>query len=163
MDCVRTSIREGAKKVICAYRRNVKSMPGSKKEYQNAVEEGGEFIFNVAPKEVLVNEEGEVIGLKMVKTLVTGKKLEEIKGSEFRIDADVVIFALGFSNTPLEFLSKNGIETNERGAVIVDENYETTKPGVYAGGDCYRGADLVVTAAYDGREAAKSIIKKLLG
>ncbi len=162
MDCVRTSIREGAKKVICAYRRDVKSMPGSKKEYYNAVEEGGEFIFNVAPKEVLVNEEGEVIGLKMVKTLVTGKKLEEIKGSEFRLDADVVIFALGFSNVVPEFLSKNGIETKTSGAIIVDENYETTKPGVYAGGDCYRGADLVVSAAYDGREAAKSIIKKLL-
>ncbi|WP_187648136.1 glutamate synthase subunit beta [Nitrosophilus labii] len=162
MDCVRTSIREGAKKVICAYRRDVKSMPGSRKEYQNAVEEGGEFIFNVAPKEVLTNEEGRVIGLKMVKTIVSGKKLEEIKGSEFRLDADVVIFALGFSNTPLEFLSKNGIETNEWGAIIVDENYETTKPGVFAGGDCYRGADLVVTAAYDGREAAKAIIKKIL-
>lgn len=162
MDCVRTSIREGARKVICAYRRDTKSMPGSKKEYQNAVEEGGEFIFNVAPKEVLTNDDGRVIGLKMIKTLISDKKLEEIKGSEFRLDADVVIFALGFSNTPLKFLSENGIETNEWGGVVVDKNYETTKPGVYAGGDCYRGADLVVTAAYDGREAANAIIKKLL-
>ena len=162
MDCIRTSIREGAKKVICAYRRDVKSMPGSKKEYQNAIEEGGEFMFNVAPKEVLTDENGRVIGVKLIKTLSSGRKLEEIKGSEFRIDADVVIFALGFSNTPLEFLSKNGIMTNDWGAIVVDENYETTKPGVFAGGDCCRGADLVVTAAYDGREAAKSIIKKIL-
>ena len=162
MDCIRTSIREGAKKVICAYRRDVKSMPGSKKEYQNAIEEGGEFMFNVAPKEVLTDENGRVIGVKLIKTISSGRKLEEIKGSEFRIDADVVIFALGFSNTPLEFLSKNGIMTNDWGAIVVDENYETTKPGVFAGGDCCRGADLVVTAAYDGREAAKSIIKKIL-
>lgn len=162
MDCIRTSIREGAKKVICAYRRDVKSMPGSKKEYQNALEEGCEFVFNAAPKEVITDENNKVVGIKLIKTISNGRKLEEIKGSEFRMDADVVIFALGFSNTPLEFLSKNGIETNDWGAVIVDENYETTKPGVYAGGDCKRGADLVVTAAYDGREAAKSMIKKIL-
>lgn len=162
MDCIRTSIREGAKKVVCVYRRDVKSMPGSKKEYRNAVEEGGDFVFNAAPKEIITDEENRVVGVKFIKTISTGRKLEEIKGSEFKIDADVVIFALGFSNTPLEFLSKNGIETDEWGAIIVDENYETTKPGVYAGGDCYRGADLVVTAAYDGREAANSIIKKIL-
>lgn len=162
MDCIRTSIREGAKKVVCVYRRDVKSMPGSKKEYRNAVEEGGDFVFNAAPKEIITDEENRVVGVKFIKTISTGRKLEEIKGSEFKIDADVVIFALGFSNTPLEFLSKNGIETDEWGAIIVDENYETAKPGVYAGGDCYRGADLVVTAAYDGREAANSIIKKIL-
>ncbi|WP_200762416.1 glutamate synthase subunit beta [Nitrosophilus alvini] len=168
MDCVRTAVREGAKKVSCLYRRDVKSMPGSKKEYQNAVEEGVEFIFNVAPKEVLVDSENRVIGVEMVKTILGTqkdgrRKLEEVKGSEFRVDADVIIFALGFENTPLGFLAENGIETDEWGAVKIDENFETTTPGVYAGGDCYRGAHLVVTAAYDGREAAKNIIKKLLG
>ena len=74
-----------------------------------------------------------------------------------------MIFALGFENTPLEFLAKHGIETNDWGAIKINSEYETTKAGVYAGGDCYRGAHLVVTAAYDGREAAKSIIKKLIG
>ena len=168
MDCVRTSLREGANKAICAYRRDAASMPGSKKEVKNASEEGAEFIYNAAPTKILTNEQNEVVGVEFVKTISTvgkdGKrKLETIKNSEFTIDADVVIFALGFENTPLEFLSQHGIETNEWGAVKIDSNYETTKPGVFAGGDCYRGAHLVVTAAYDGREAAKSIVRKLIG
>jgi glutamate synthase (NADPH/NADH) small chain len=166
MDCVRVAIREGAKKVICAYRRDLKSMPGSKREYQNALEEGGEFVFNASPKEILLDENKNVIGVKFIKTISTvkdGKKrLEEIKGSEFKIAAQRVIFALGFDNTPLEFLSKNGIKVDKWGAIVVDKNYETTKKGGFAGGDCYRGADLVVTAALDGREAAKNIIKRLL-
>ncbi|BCD61911.1 glutamate synthase (NADPH) small chain [Nitratiruptor sp. YY08-26] len=166
MDCVRTSIREGAAKAICAYRRDAASMPGSRKEVKNAQEEGAEFIYNVAPTKILTDEENKVIGVEFVKTISTTKdgkrKLEVIKNSEFTIDADVVIFALGFENTPLEFLAKHGIETNDWGAIKINENYETTKPGVYAGGDCYRGAHLVVTASYDGREAAKAIARKLL-
>ncbi len=168
MDCVRTAIREGATKAVCAYRRDAASMPGSRKEVKNAQEEGAEFIYNVAPTRILVDDEYKVVGVEFVKTISTitkdGKrKLEIVKNSEFTMEADMVIFALGFENTPLEFLAKNGIETNEWGAIKVDENYETTKPGVYAGGDCYRGAHLVVTASYDGREAAKSISKRLLG
>ncbi|MRI58545.1 MAG: glutamate synthase small subunit [Epsilonproteobacteria bacterium] len=168
MDCVRTSIREGAKKAICAYRRDAASMPGSRKEVKNAEEEGAEFVYNVAPTKILLDDEGKVIGVEFVKTISTTtkdgqRKLEIIKNSEFTMDADVVIFALGFENTPLEFLSKHGIETNRWGAIKVNEHYETTKPGVYAGGDCYRGAHLVVTAAYDGREAAKAIAKRLKG
>ncbi len=167
MDCVRTSIREGAKKAICAYRRDEQSMPGSRKEVRNAKEEGAEFVYNVAPTKILTDEDGNVIGVEFVKTISTvtkeGKrKLEIVKNSEFTMDADVVIFALGFENTPLEFLAKHGIETNEWGAIKVDEHYETTKPGVFAGGDCYRGAHLVVTAAYDGREAAKHIVQRIL-
>ena len=168
MDCVRTSIREGAKKAVCVYRRDAASMPGSKKEVKNAQEEGAEFVYNAAPTRVLTDEENRVVGVEFVKTISTttkdGKrKLEIVKNSEFSIEADVVIFALGFENTPLEFLAKHGIETNDWGAIKINSHYETTKPGVYAGGDCYRGAHLVVTAAYDGREAAKSIIKKLIG
>ncbi len=70
--------------------------------------------------------------------------------------------ALGFDLETPAFLAENGIETNKWGGVIIDENYQTTTPGIYTGGDCYRGADLVVTAAYDGREAARAIIKSLL-
>ncbi len=167
MDCVRTSIREGAKKAICAYRRDEQSMPGSRKEVKNAKEEGAEFVYNVAPTRILTDDNGAVVGVEFVKTISTvdksGKrKLEIVKNSEFTMEADVVIFALGFENTPLEFLAKHGIETNEWGAIKIDEHYETTKPGVFAGGDCYRGAHLVVTAAYDGREAAKNIVAKVL-
>jgi len=73
----------------------------------------------------------------------------------------VVIFALGFDPVPYPFLAENGIETDKWGGILVDENYETTKPGVYAGGDCQRGADLVVTAVRDGREAAKAMVRKI--
>ena len=169
MDCVRTSLREGAKSVKCLYRRNVKNMPGSRKEYINAKEEGVDFIFNVSPKQVVVNSNGEVIGIEMLKTTLkepdeSGRQsLREIEGSEFRVDADVVIFALGFTPVQFGFLSANGIETNAWGGIKIDENFETSTKGVYAGGDCIRGADLVVTAVYDGREAAKAIIKDLLG
>jgi glutamate synthase (NADPH/NADH) small chain len=167
MDCVRTSLREGARSVTCAYRRDARNMPGSKKEYNNAREEGVEFLFNAAPKQILVNEKGEVIGVEMLKTTLgeadeSGRqRLKIIEGSEFRVSADVVVFALGFDPVPFEFLSANGIQTNSWGGIVTDDNYETTTPGVYAGGDCKRGADLVVTAVFDGREAAKSMIEKL--
>jgi glutamate synthase (NADPH/NADH) small chain len=73
-----------------------------------------------------------------------------------------VIFALGFDPVSYPFLAENGIETDKWGGILVDENYETTKAGVFAGGDCHRGADLVVTAVRDGREAARAIAGKLL-
>ena len=167
MDCVRTSIREGAKNVKCLYRRDRANMPGSKKEVKNAYDEGAEFIFNASPKEVVVNSEGKVIAIEMQKTMLgekdkTGRqRVEVVKGSDFRVEADVVIFSLGFTPEVPSFLAGNGIEVNKWGGIIVDENYETSKKGIYAGGDCYRGADLVVRAANDGKEAAHQIIKKL--
>ncbi|MCJ7765042.1 MAG: FAD-dependent oxidoreductase, partial [Thiovulaceae bacterium] len=85
-----------------------------------------------------------------------------VNGSEFRVKADVVIMALGFDPEAPSFLAENGIEINSWGGVVINENYETTTAGVYAGGDCYRGADLVVTATLDGREAARKMIKSLL-
>ncbi len=90
------------------------------------------------------------------------RRVQEVDGGEFSVDADIVIFALGFEPVKYQFLEKNGIETNRWGEIIVDENYQTTRDGVYAGGDCFRGADLVVRAALDGRESAKAIAKKLL-
>ena len=91
------------------------------------------------------------------------QRMEVIKGSEFRVSADVIIMSLGFDPATPSFLAENGIQTNDWGGIVVDENHETSTKGVYAGGDCFRGADLVVTAAYDGREAARSIVKSLLG
>ncbi|HHD73186.1 MAG TPA: glutamate synthase small subunit, partial [Epsilonproteobacteria bacterium] len=90
------------------------------------------------------------------------QRVEEIAGSEYIVSADVVIFALGFDTVAYPFLASNGIETDRRGGIVVDENYETASAGIYAGGDCHSGADLVVTAVRDGREAAKAITKKLL-
>ena len=169
MDCVRTAKREGAKKVTCLYRRDAYNMPGSQKEYKNAVEEGVDFAFYASPKEIILGDEGRAVSVEMIKTVLGAKdasgrqRMEEVNGSEFQVKADVVVMALGFDPETPAFLAENGIETNSWGGVVIDENHETTTSGVYAGGDCYRGADLVVTAAYDGREAARSIVKSLLG
>ena len=169
MDCLRSSIREGAKSVTCLYRRDKYNMPGSKKEFKNAIEEGAEFVFNVTPKEILVNSDGNVIGIDMHRTMLGAKDascrqcVEIVKGGDFRVDADVIIFALGFSPSSPGFLAENGIEVNKWGGVVVGADYQSSKLGVYAGGDCKRGSDLVVTAAKEGKEAATHIIKKLLG
>lgn len=169
MDCLRTAKREGAKSVTCLYRRDELNMPGSKKEYKNAVEEGVDFTFLASPKEIVLDENSNAIAVETIKTTLGAKdnsgrqKMEEVKGSESRIKADVVIMALGFNPVIAPFLAENGIETNSWGGIIIKDNtHETTTSGVYAGGDCFRGADLVVTAAYDGREAARSIAKSLL-
>jgi glutamate synthase (NADPH/NADH) small chain len=169
MDCLRTAKREGAKSVTCLYRRDEKNMPGSKKEYKNAMEEGVDFTFLASPKEIILNDESKAIGVEYIRTTLGAKdlsgrqKMEEVKGSETRQSADVVIMSLGFNPETPSFLAANGIETNSWGGIVIDEQtHETTTSGIYAGGDCYRGADLVVTAAFDGREAARSIAKSLL-
>ena len=167
MDCVRTAKREGAKNVTCLYRRDAHNMPGSQKEYKNALEEGIEFMFYASPKEVILGENGNAVAVRMAKTVLGAKdgsgrqKMEEIKGGEFNIAADVVIMALGFDPVVPGFLAENGIAVNSWGGIVIDENFQTSTSGIYAGGDCYRGADLVVTAAYDGREAARAIVKSL--
>ncbi len=168
MDCIRTSLREKAKSVKCLYRRDAMNMPGSRKEFKNAKEEGAEFVFHASPKEVLLNENHEVIGIEMFKTQLSQKdesgrqRVEIIDGSEFRVDADVVIFALGFDVQKVDFLAENGIETNQWGEIIASQNQESSKPFIFTGGDCFRGSDLVVTAAQDGKIAAQTMIEKLL-
>ena len=163
MDCVRTSIREGAASVKCIYRRDAENMPGSRKEVKAAKEEGVEFIFNTAPKNFVVNSRGNVMGMNFVKTAL-GKNgqegrstFEELPNTEHVIEADVIILALGFNIEQLKFLNDNGVRTDRMGSIIVDEKMQTTREGVFAGGDAVRGADLVVNAALDGREAAMAI------
>ena len=169
MDCLRTAKREGAKSVTCLYRRDELNMPGSKKEYKNAMEEGVDFTFLASPKEIILDESGKAIAVEIVRTTLGAKdesgrqRMEEVKGSETRVNADVVIMSLGFDPVVPPFLAENGIETNSWGGIVInEETHETTTSGIYAGGDCFRGADLVVTAAYDGREAARSISSSLL-
>ncbi len=169
MDCLRTAKREGAKSVTCLYRRDELNMPGSKKEYKNAMEEGVDFTFLASPKEIILDEDGTAIAVEIVRTTLGAKdasgrqRMEEVKGSEARVNADIVIMSLGFDPVVPSFLHENGIETNAWGGIIIDEEtYETTTSGIYAGGDCFRGADLVVTAALDGREAARNITNSLL-
>lgn len=163
MDCVRTSIREGAASVKCIYRRDEENMPGSRKEVKAAKEETVEFIFNTAPKNFVADKDGNVIGMNFVKTereanTPAGRAtFNEVSDTEHIIEGDVVILALGFNNEQLKFLSDNGISANRMGAIIVDDKNQTTREGVFAGGDAVRGADLVVNAALDGREAALHI------
>ncbi len=168
MDCVRTATREGASQVTCLYRRDAANMPGSSKEYKNAMEEGVEFSFFSSPKQILTNSKNIATGIEVIKTRLSSKdesgreRIEQIKSSEYNIEADVIITALGFDVEVPPFYASNGIETNEWGEIVLDENHQSTTAGIYAGGDCYRGADLVVSAAYDGREAASAIVKSLL-
>lgn len=168
MDCVRTSVRGKANSVKCLYRRDAENMPGSKKEYKNATEEGVEFEFNVSPISLRVDADNNIVGVTLQRTELTEpdeqgrQKVRVIGNSEFDVEADIVIFALGFSHAQPKFLEEAGIKLDKWGGVIVDKHYQTSNPKVYAGGDCYRGADLVVNAAMDGRECSKAIKERFL-
>ncbi|RLR55551.1 glutamate synthase small subunit, partial [Pseudomonas aeruginosa] len=95
MDCVRTAIRQGAKKVTCVYRRDESNMPGSKREVKNAKEEGGEFLFNLQPLDIEIDDENNVTGVRVIKTEIS-KTMTLIEGSEHLLDADAIILAFGF-------------------------------------------------------------------
>ena len=165
MDCVRSSVREGAKEVKCLYRRDEVNMPGSKKEVVNAKEEGVEFVFNVSPNKIIKDGDKatsiELLTTSMSEPDESGRQKVVInEGSEYTEDADIIIFALGFSPEAPAFLKELNIELNSWGGVETT-NYKTSNKKVYAGGDCQRGAHLAVTAAVDGREAAVEIIKAI--
>ncbi len=165
MDAVRTSVRMKAKSVRCAYRRDESNMPGSNKEVINAKEEGVIFEFYTAPKEVIIDKGRHVQGLICQKTQLgepdsSGrKKLELIENSDFKLNCDVIILALGFDNFEFPWYDDAQINTGKWGDIVVDNNKRTSNAKIYAGGDAVRGADLAVTAAVDGRIAALSILK----
>ncbi|WP_298035752.1 glutamate synthase subunit beta [uncultured Desulfuromonas sp.] len=170
MDCVRTAVREGAESVTCLYRRDEANMPGSAKEFHNAVEEGVVFLFNEAPARIDLDAGGALVGLDAVRTRLGEpgpdgrQKVFDVEGGEHCVPADVVIMALGFDTGATRYLRDAGVELGKWGQVVIDPaTGRTAKDRVYAGGDCYRGADLVVTAAADGRRAALAIMETLLG
>ncbi|MDT8442867.1 MAG: glutamate synthase subunit beta [Desulfuromonadales bacterium] len=170
MDCVRTAVREGAESITCLYRRDEKNMPGSRKEYHNAVEEGVTFLFTEAPQRIVINEEGVLVGIDAICTKLgeadaSGRQqVEEIPGTERCVPADVVIMALGFDMEGFPWMADADIKLGKWGEVVIDPTTgRSSNPKVYAGGDCNRGADLVVTAAADGRKAALAIMEQLLG
>ena len=158
MDCVRTSVREGASSVKCLYRRDEANMPGSKKEVVNSKEEGVEFVFNVTPKSI------ETSGLNLIKTQMleadeSGRQsVKEIEGSEYLEKADIIILALGFDQELPKFIKDTNLKLDKWNGIKVDNNKQTSNSKVYAGGDSVRGADLAVTAAADGKIAAKAIV-----
>jgi len=169
MDCNRTAIRQGAEAVTCAYRRDEANMPGSKREVANAKEEGVQFSWNSQPVEIVGN--GKVEGLKIVKTQLGEpdergrRRPEPIAGSEEILPADHVIIAFGFRPNPQPWFADFDIETDERGRIKAayeqEFKHQTTNPKVFAGGDMVRGSDLVVTAVYEGRQAAEGILDYL--
>ncbi|AXH15544.1 glutamate synthase small subunit [Malaciobacter mytili] len=166
MDCVRTSVREGAKTVKCLYRRDEANMPGSKKEVINSKEEGVEFIFNVSPKSIKI-ENGIAVAIELEETTLSEpdesgrQRVTVVENSQYLEEADIIIMALGFSPEVPAFLKEANVEINSWGGIEINSKYQTSNEKFYAGGDCQRGAHLAVTAAADGREAAKEIIKAL--
>ena len=169
MDCNRTAIRQGADSVQCAYRRDEENMPGSRREVNNAREEGVEFLWNRQPVEVVGN--GKVEGIKVVTTALgepdeRGRRSPQaIPGSEEIISADAVVIAFGFRPSPAPWFSDYGVEIDEGGRVVAPEQgacaFQTTNPKIFAGGDMVRGSDLVVTAVWEGRQAAEGILDYL--
>ncbi len=162
MDCVRTSVREGAKEVKCLYRRDEANMPGSKKEVLNSKEEGVEFVFNVSPKSITDN--GVILEQTQLSVADENgrQKVTIVPDSQYLQEADVVIMALGFSQEVPAFLKDENFELDKWDGIKVNQNYQTSIPNIYSGGDSVRGADLAVTATRDGREAAKAIIASFL-
>ncbi len=164
MDCLRTALRCGAAETVCAYRRDLANMPGSRKEYANALEEGARFEFLVNPVAVEGNDRGEVTAVRCVRMELgepdaSGRrKPRPVAGSEFILPADLVLIAYGFDPVPFPAESDlSEIELNEWGAIQVDADQRTNLPGVFAGGDVVRGPSLVVHAVRDGRKAAEAI------
>ena len=169
MDCVRTAIRQGASSVTCVYRRDRANMPGSMREVDNAMEEGIEFLFNRQPLEIVGKDAVE--GIKLITTELGEadqqgrRKPEIVPGSEEILAADVVVVAFGFRPSPSSWFSEHNIDIDDGGRVIAPEKtempFQTSNPRIFAGGDMVRGSDLVVTAIYEGRQAAEGILDYL--
>lgn len=169
MDCNRTAVRQGAESVTCTYRRDEANMPGSRRDYRNSREEGVEFLFNRQPIEILGSERVE--GVKLIATALgapdaRGRRVPQpIPGSEQIVPADAVIIAFGFLPSPPPWFAAHGIRLQDDGRVRVSAGhataFQTTHPRVFAGGDMVRGSDLVVTAVFEGREAARGILNLL--
>lgn len=162
MDAVRTAKRLGAEAVI-VYRRSEAELPARVEEVHHAKQEGIEFRMLTNPVRVIADDKGNVAGIECVEMELgepdeSGRRSPIVKeGSNFTIDCDVVIMALGTSPNPLIKSTTKGLDTNRRGCIVADEEGRTTRPGVFAGGDAVTGAATVILAMGAGRRAAKAI------
>ncbi len=167
MDCVRTAVRQGANRVVCVYRRDEENMPGSRREVWHAKEEGVRFLWNRQPLKISGN--GKVESVQVVETRLgevdqRGRRQPEpIMGSEQEIPCDKVIIAFGFRPSPANWFVDYNIQIDPFMRVKAHHTsefpFQTSNPKVFSGGDMVRGADLVVTAVFEGREAARGIMK----
>jgi len=146
MDCARSALRQSASDVTIAYRGNEQAMRATPREKQAAWEEGARLRLEYAPIQVLGDEH------------VTGVRFDKVVSGQETIDCDVVVFAVGQVNRPQTWMTQLGIETDQRGVIIVDDNGRTSNPKIYAGGDNTLGPDVVVTAVAAGRRAAEGIL-----
>ena len=167
MDAARCAMRLGADKVYIVYRRGEAEMPARKEEQHHAKEEGIEFKTLCNPVEIEADEDGRVKGMKCVRMELgepdaSGRRRPvEIPDSEFMLDVDTVIMALGTSPNPLIRSTTPGLDTNKKGCLIVNENEMTTREGVFAGGDAVTGAATVILAMGAGKKGAEAIDKFL--
>lgn len=168
MDAARTALRFGAKDVYIVYRRSMQELPARQEEVEHAEEEGIKFEILRNPVEILGNESGFVKGLKLRKCELgepdeRGRRSPvEIEGSEYVLDVDCVIMAIGTSPNPLIKNTTEGLAVNSRGGIIADVDGKTSKDGVYAGGDAVTGAATVILAMGAGKTAAKAIDEYIL-
>jgi glutamate synthase (NADPH/NADH) small chain len=171
MDCNRTAVRLGAASVTCVYRRDEANMPGSAREVKYSREEGVEFLFQRQPLEILGDAQGKVRGVRVIETALVkdghGRaRPQNVPGTEAEIAADVVIQSFGFLPSPPDWLRSHGVALDRSGRIVTGADgalpHQTSHARIFAGGDNVRGADLVVRAVYDGREAAGSIAQVLL-
>ncbi len=164
MDCLRTALRGGASEARCLYRRDLANMPGSRKEYANATEEGAQFEFLTNPIEIRPGPSGGVGEVRCVRMELGAadasgrRKPRPVPGSEYAVPADLVLVAYGFDPVPFPAGSDfAALAVEDWGALRVDRNQMTSESGVFAGGDSVRGPSLVVHAVRDGRRAAQGI------
>lgn len=167
MDAARSALRLGAEKVYIVYRRSLDELPARKEEVHHAMNEGVEFLILNNPVKIFGDEKGKVSWMECVRMELgeedsSGRRNPSvIKGSNYRLNVDTVIMALGTSPNPLISKTTKGLEQNSRGCLIVNEEMLTTKEMIYAGGDAVTGAATVILAMGAGRTAAMAIDRKL--
>lgn len=164
MDCLRAAIRYGASRATCIYRREQVDMPCGKHEYENALEEGAEFIFQAAPVEILGTGTGDVSAIRVARTEVGSEQpnhrrpFKILPDSNYEVRADIVIPALGFEPIPCPHSEGfQGLKLNSWGGIVVDTNQMTSLAKVFAGGDIVGGPGLILHAVRDARRAAVGI------
>jgi glutamate synthase (NADPH/NADH) small chain len=169
MDAVRMALRLGADESMILYRRSRNEMPARIEEIEHAEEEGIKFKFLVNPVRFIGNELGWVKGIECLRMELgepdaSGRRRPvPVKGSEFIVDVDMAVVAIGQSANPIVASTATGVETNARGYFIADEDGRTTKPGVFAGGDIVTGAATVILAIGAGKKAARAMHDYLMG
>jgi glutamate synthase (NADPH/NADH) small chain len=170
-DCLRTAIRQGAEEVVCYYRRTEAEMPGNANERHHAEEEGAVIHYLTAPIEMLDRDgDGNVDAMRMIRMELgepdaSGRRRPvPVEGSEYEVEVDDVILAVGFWPDPLMGETTPGLETRRWGLVVVDEETgQTSRPEIFAGGDNVTGPALVNTALGAGKRAAQAIDRYLTG